>query len=683
MTAALLYPLALLGGLAIAAPIWLHLRKEEHADLVEFSAMQFLDDAPVARSRPVRPRDWWLLLLRILALLLLVLAFSWPYLPAEQKSVIEESRVYILDNTLSHRANGGFEQARDRIVEELRAAGPEIQIAVIELTSTARPVVRFGDSPLAMADVVADLEPSSQRGSYLEAFRLAQQMLDQSLGAEHSLVFLGDSQENQWTEGQNVPPFLEDIDIELPQVEDTTIANLSLSEPLVQRFLVGNQIAAECSVQLSRVGDVEEVTLLFKENGREVSRQKFELEPDSNNILLSSNWPTDPEQWLRGEIVLEDNDDALEADDRAYFSLRPIRPGQVELYSNSVYLRTALSPDVMRGRWEVRTPAIEDLSINGSAGDKPPDVVCLDGHLLREEVLREKTRRTLEQGRGVILFVDEVSPVIEGFLRELGIDSKPGASVEHSDPSTFRYVFEDHPVFQDYQSSDFGNLNDIRVTRYRRLAMENGLPLAFSQSGHPLILEGNVGSGRLLVFAFSMESDETNWPVLPTFIPFLDRCLSHLRQEQVVETRYQPGEACVWSIPPGRGIERVSLRSAGEGGTESWLTADVENGQARFRLPDEPGHYELRYNSEPDIAQILDVNPAAEESELKFLAEPPALEMWQRETTEETEQQAEPEKVFDLATSEILKQDVWWWFLIAGMCALAAETIWVSLRKEQ
>lgn len=684
MIPALLYPLALLGGLAIAAPIWLHLRKEEHADLVEFSAMQFLDEAPIARSRPVRPRDWLLLLLRILALLLLLLAFAWPYLPAEQQAIIRQSRVYILDNTLSHQANGRFEAARDRIAEELRDAGPETQIAVIQLTSSAEPLVRFGDSPAAMAEVVANLEPSAQRGSYLEAFRTAQQMLGQSLGAEHSIVFLGDSQENQWTEGQNVPPFLEDNDIEVPAVKETTLANLSLNDARAGRFLAGNQIAAECRVQLSRIGTAAEATAIFKENGREVAREKFKLDAESETFLLSANWQTDPTQWLRGEVVLDGVRDALAADDRVYFSLPPIEAGKVDLYSDSVYLRTALSPAIMRGRWQLRTPDVESLKPDADpAVDEFPDIVCLDAHLLREEALREKVRRTLQQGRGVILFVDEVSPVIAGFLRELGIESEPGADVAHADPSTFRYVFEDHPVFTDFRSSDFGDLNELKVTRYRRFTMPDGLPLAFSQSGHPLILEGNSGSGRLLVFAFSMQTEETNWPLNPTFIPFLDRCLSQLRQEQVVETRYQPGEACVWSIPPGRGIEKVTLRPAENESEAAPLEIEVENGQARFRLPDEPGHYELRYNTEEKIAHILDVNPAAEESELKFVSEPPVLEMWKRESTNKSEQQKESEKVFDLATSEILKQNVWWWFLVAAMCALTVETAWVSLRKVQ
>jgi len=67
-----------LAAAGIAVPVWLHLRRRDESNLVEFSAMRFLDDQPVARARPLWPRDWPLLLLRIMALLLLTAAFAWP-----------------------------------------------------------------------------------------------------------------------------------------------------------------------------------------------------------------------------------------------------------------------------------------------------------------------------------------------------------------------------------------------------------------------------------------------------------------------------------------------------------------------------------------------------------------------------------------------------------------------------
>ena len=74
MPLSLLYPLALLGALAIAAPIWLHLRRKTETNLIKFSALRFLDDQPQPRRSPMRLRDWLLFTLRVLALLLFYFA---------------------------------------------------------------------------------------------------------------------------------------------------------------------------------------------------------------------------------------------------------------------------------------------------------------------------------------------------------------------------------------------------------------------------------------------------------------------------------------------------------------------------------------------------------------------------------------------------------------------------------
>jgi predicted negative regulator of RcsB-dependent stress response len=193
-----LYPLAWLGALAVAFPIWLHLRRREESNLVRFSAMRFLEDQPLARRRPLLPRDWPLLLLRVLALILLVAAFTWPYWQRERAAIIRESRVYVLDRTMSAHALERFDQSRDRLVKELTEKTSDVQMAVVELTSFPRVLMRFGDDSRNAAAAIKQLEATHQRGSYLSAFRMANQLLDQSLGAKKSIVLLGDSQQNQW-----------------------------------------------------------------------------------------------------------------------------------------------------------------------------------------------------------------------------------------------------------------------------------------------------------------------------------------------------------------------------------------------------------------------------------------------------------------------------------------------------
>src|SRR5438874_5566811 len=133
-----LNPWLWLGALALAVPLWLHLRRRQETNLFQFSALRFLDDQPSPRQNPLRLRNIILFLLRALALLLLVGAFAWPYLHSANTAPIKESRVYILDNTLSHQANDGFAHDRDRVLSELAKSRSDVQIAVIELAATPR-----------------------------------------------------------------------------------------------------------------------------------------------------------------------------------------------------------------------------------------------------------------------------------------------------------------------------------------------------------------------------------------------------------------------------------------------------------------------------------------------------------------------------------------------------------------
>src|SRR6266446_1063582 len=118
-----------------ALPIWLHLRRKQETNLHLFPTLRFLDDQPEPRRSPFRLRDILLFVLRALALLLLVAAFAWPYLRRADTVPIKESRVYILDNTLSRQAGSGFSRDRDRLLSEIAKAGLDTQVAVVELTS--------------------------------------------------------------------------------------------------------------------------------------------------------------------------------------------------------------------------------------------------------------------------------------------------------------------------------------------------------------------------------------------------------------------------------------------------------------------------------------------------------------------------------------------------------------------
>ncbi len=680
MNFALLYPLAWLGAAAIGVPIWLHLRRKEPSNIVRFSAMQFLDDQPLARQSPLLPRQWPLLLLRMLLVLLVASAFSWPYLRNDRKTVIRESRVYIVDNTMSNQASQRWSASRQHLLDELEAAGPDVQIAVVELRATPNTLVALTDDRPTAISATANLQPSHQRGSYLNAFRMASRILEQARGDHRRIVLLGDSQANQWSGETTSVPFLSGVDLELPDVQTPTLDNLGLMQPRVARTSRATESFIECAVTVVRVGDFSDATLTYWANGVQVSREEVSFPEGSDSIQTSAVWNDESDGWLEGEVRLEQSSDALEADDRVYFSLPPSAPGRVAVLADSRYLRTALAQDIMPDRWTVHDV---HSTADGSATlpSDPVDAVCLEAHYLRSQPVLKWVQDSFEQGVGVLLIVDAASDFISRHLDELGIELQPG-STRRGPPEPFRYLFLDHPIFRSFRSPDFGDLAGIKVGRYRRLNVDDALPLAYSSTGDPLIFASDTNSGRMVVLAFGLDRRETNWPLEPTFVPFLDRALTYVKHvSDAPQSAYRPSSIATWQLPPGHTGENVVLRDATSDGKTTLGSSTVADGTARIVVPDRPGNYVLQCDGSDAMQRLISVNPPPEESRLTFADSPPIVQDWQVENRKRTFVQATPAAITDLSRSDILRQRIWWWLLAAGTMVVLVETLWVSLQR--
>lgn len=675
MSLSFLYPLAWLGAVSVAVPIWLHLKRRTENNLVAFSAMRFLDDEPIARARPLWPRNWWLLLIRCLAVLLLTMACAWPYVPGVHEAVIRESRVYILDNTLSHQWRQGMLRARDEIADALENADPGMQLAVVELTATPQVVVPFGQPLDQAVRRVRELKPAAQRGSYRAAFRTAAGLLEQSLGVKRTIVFSSDSQANQWRDDVQTIPFLNGIDVRLPRIEVTQQDNVSIELPQLRRFVVQENMLIQCAVTVRAHGSTRPVKVAIEANGRQVVAQQFQFSPGQQTLTVLAEWQSPADEWLRGSVVCESEMDELPADNRAFFSLPPVTEGRAGMLVDSVFLRTALSPDVMRGRWLMQPlqtdqadDSIEDL-----------DAVCLESRFLESRVVRELVLDSLNTGRGVVLLVNHMSTVVNGFLRELGVRMDPQATLL-TDDARFRFVVREHPLFAGFDADLLRDVGSVRVQRYFRTLGSEGVPLLYSKTGDALMLDVPGSTGRLLVLGFAMESPDTNWPFQSSFVPFIDQCLQYVRSVVEPQTAFTPGEACIWTLPKSKDVREVVLRSAA--GREVVRAAVVDD-LARFRIPDDPGLYEMSYDAESTIQHMLQVNPPPAESELTFVKQPPQLDAWMQHSVPGggVAAEADRDSVLALTKSEILEQQIWWWLMFCGLLALFTETVWIALRR--
>src|SRR5947209_9691975 len=103
-----LNPWFLAGAAAVGLPVWLHLLRKHKSQPLPFSSLMFFEQHTQSSIKHRRLRYLVLFALRSLLIILMVLAFSHPFverrnLPADRSN---ELTVVAIDNSLSMRASG-------------------------------------------------------------------------------------------------------------------------------------------------------------------------------------------------------------------------------------------------------------------------------------------------------------------------------------------------------------------------------------------------------------------------------------------------------------------------------------------------------------------------------------------------------------------------------------------------
>ena len=107
-----LSPLFLIGALAAAVPILLHLFHRKTDVVIDFPAVSLLTKAPVQHHRRRQLRELILLVLRVAALVLLAVSFARPYVAGAAAPASAPVTVVALDTSMSLSAPGQFAQAQ-------------------------------------------------------------------------------------------------------------------------------------------------------------------------------------------------------------------------------------------------------------------------------------------------------------------------------------------------------------------------------------------------------------------------------------------------------------------------------------------------------------------------------------------------------------------------------------------
>lgn len=552
-----LYPAFLIGGLAIAIPIVLHLLRRDVAPEVPFTAVRLLRKSPVERSKRRRLRDVLLLATRVLAVLLLAAAFARPYVQAGASAGV---RIVAIDRSFSMGAPGRFERAMELARAAIDDSGGADRVAVIAFDERAAVLAEPGtqaDAREALAKATLGFSATRYVAAIDEAARLVH-------GGPGTLVIVTDLQRAGWTGTQPVA-MPANLQIEVRQVGEPS-ANVAVTAlRREQDRLVATVRNAGPSVYQGNVrADVD---------GRRLAEAPVRAGAGSTvEIPLSVKLPA------AGGLAISIDDAAGFAADNARYAvldsgqtrvLIVTPPGQGR--KPGYYLSRALQSSAgEEGGFD--PVVVSGSAVSAMAADRLAEhaaVILLSTRGLDRRA-RENLAAHVRKGGG--LFV-AAAPDLEPQVLSTVFGWRPPLAAIEADERLLTLAATDlrHPIFRPFGALA-ANLGQVRFDRTWRVRPEGWQVAARFSDGTPALLDRAEGAGRVVVFTSDLDRRWNDFPLHPSFVPFVLESLSYVSPGSRRLRDYTVASAPE-GAGPGPGVYRV------DGGRAVAVNVDVGESQ--------------------------------------------------------------------------------------------------------
>ncbi len=209
----LLAPLYIIGAFAIGAPILFHLIRRQPKGQVPFSSLMFLKPTPPRLTRRSRLDNWFLLLLRALALILLAIAFARPFLRSvtlSQAEIPGRRLVIVVDQSASMQREGLWKQVVSEAERVLSDLQPADELAVVAFDNQPHVLLGFEETAkltpeqlqTSVPEMLESIKPSWLHGEMGKALAFAGD-LAVSHEAEGLVAKVGSLDDNQITSGSD------------------------------------------------------------------------------------------------------------------------------------------------------------------------------------------------------------------------------------------------------------------------------------------------------------------------------------------------------------------------------------------------------------------------------------------------------------------------------------------------
>lgn len=569
-------PLALLGLLAAALPLLAHRMRKRELPRVVLPTFALVARA-AARSRRRRTlQDLLLLLLRIAIVAAAALALASPYVTA--RAPFGDDRVaalaIVIDDSLSmSRKSSGktlLEHAGERAAFVASTLPPGSEVCVVLAGTPARVIVPLARDLSRAATMVTALSDAATRSDDLaSAVHLAARELARSRLPTRRLLVLSDFAKHASLDATDLA--LDGIDVVAERVGAAAKGGNAFIASATAVLDPTQPGKTSVAVEVQSRGEVpRRARIALARDGKSVVETELILSEGGGRAVLHVQTPDDSGD-PRAEVRLI-VDDALAADNTAGLVLTRADAVRALLVNGDPhpasdtdelhYVTRALSlvPETLLS---LATRSVDPASL---AHSRLPnyDVVLLANAPTPDRATAERLLDFVNKGGGLIVAAGHRvdPPTYSAVLDEVlaahitGLASAPGLRFANAQRS--------------FLSEGLAGLSEVRTTR--RLVIEPTAETLLSfEDGSPAVAARDIGDGRSLLVATSLDADFTDLPLRPGFLPLL---VSLVREAAgalaVARSHVTPGE--VINIPlakrtaeleitlPDGQIERVTAK---------------------------------------------------------------------------------------------------------------------------
>jgi hypothetical protein len=671
-----LAPLFFIGLGAIAIPILVHLIQREKKNVIEFASLMFVQRIPYQSVRRRRIRHWFLLLMRIAAIILIAMAFARPFLPERAAAAVaaiggNRELVILLDRSASMGYGDHWKRATDAARDAISSIGANDKATLVLFDKNAEEAERATSDRGRLESALRAAKVTPAATQYGPPLKLAESILARSTLARREAILISDFQKSGWRGSEDVH-FSESMRLTPVVIRSDKMANVSVPSVTFDRSSFSGQERVTVTAGVANKGPdtVNGIPVTLDIEGQQIASKSVSIGAGRSTSVVFDQF-TLADAASRG--VVRAGSDALPVDNAFHFVLTPSQSVSVLIVDSgdraesSFYLAKALSIG--------NTPAFHVETLPAGRVSPPllerRDVVVLNDTMVPPGLAGGELKRFVERGGGLLVAVGGHStwPVSEADL----LPGKLGGIVERTDSrgGTIGWRDNGHFVFEIFRAPRSGDFSAPRFRRYRALQLgPNDRPLAKYDDGAVAAAERRLGTGRVIAWTSTLDESWNDLAKKPVYLPLVHQIIKYL-------ARYE--QPAAW-----RTVGDVVDLAAKSKADRAIVTPSNERRTMHTNDPgllelNEQGIYEIRTTAMgTGRPERIAVNVDPVESDLTVLDSQELVAFVTGHATQSAAQQTQAPQELTASEAE-RRQGLWWYLLVIGLLLLATEMVVANL----